>query len=740
MKKISVLFQVLSIVLFFSCKTSQEKDPVDFVNPITGTSYTSSVDGNPISIENYGQVIPAVGAPFSMTQWTPQVIPYEKEKIAPFYSNYQALYGFRGTHWPSGLQASDYGSFTIMPMDGKIQPAPELRKSAYSEKTMESSPDFLKVFLESFAVMTELTASRRSGFFRFSWLAPEEPKIVINFNSLTDEGFIKIDTVKNEIFGYIPVFNEDTNEPTGFNSCFVARFDRQIRTYGIFNNFRFTPGASEDRGTNALGAYVCFEPTEKVVQVKIGTSFTSIDNARENLETEIPDWNFTRTRNELRDTWNKLLGTIRLKGGPKEDYYKFYTALYRIFQLPRLYSDVDGTYPEFNNGKNLRKAEGFDYYSDLPSEFLQSNALPLISLIAPAQYLDILVSLVKMAEQAGCLPAATMRNVYSACSGGNFASIALGDAFLKGFDIDIENAWPFMLKEAIQPPGKNEAVNEKCERKYLQQYLEYGYIPIDNENTDSVVQNGQVTLTLQYAYNDWVLSQVAKKMGDTIAAHSLKIRSGNYFNVFDEENKLVNGRDANGNFYPDFWPDAKMPFFLSGTSAENSWYAPHDISGLIEIRGGPAQFKTALSTFFDSGKFRHDNSLLHHTPYLFNFIDDWQQTQKIVKEILHTKYDTTAMGGIAGNENSGQLSSWYVFSAMGIYPMCAGSNEFQLSSPIFDEVTIYLNRSFYQGKKFILRTKEGDYQIYKSVKLNGKKTGTTLQFTELTKGGRLDFK
>ncbi|MBN2773950.1 MAG: glycoside hydrolase family 92 protein, partial [Prolixibacteraceae bacterium] len=445
---------IIILITLYSCNNTSKKDLVQYVNPLIGASYSAAPDDNNVTINNFGQVLPAVSLPFAMTQWTPQVLPTEQTAVAPYYTNYLYVHGFRATHWPSGLLNRDYGSFTFMPVSETFRTAPEMRKSPYTVDAMESNPSYLSLYLESYAIMAEMTSTRRAGFLRFTWLTPDKPKILIDVNSDKGKGYIKIDTVKNEVYGYNPVYGiySEEGKPVGFKGYFVARFDTPITDFGTYKGMDYTPGQTEDKNQVNLGAYVGFNLDKKTdVLVKVGTSFTSIENARKNLDEEIPHWDFNLTRSDSYNTWNDLLNNIQINGGLEDDYTKFYTAIYRSCLQPRLFSDIDGSYPVFNDSL-ISVADNFDYYCDFSAWNMSKAQMPLISLIAPKQYEDMVKSLILKAENGGWMPTSPMRNSYTSDFIGDNVSTIIADAYLKGFDVDIEKAWPFMVKNAFELP------------------------------------------------------------------------------------------------------------------------------------------------------------------------------------------------------------------------------------------------------------------------------------------------
>jgi predicted alpha-1,2-mannosidase len=273
----------------------------------------------------------------------------------------------------------------------------------------------------------------------------------------------------------------------------------------------------------------------------------------------------------------------------------------------------------------------------------------------------------------------------------------------------------------------------------LESYLQYGYIPLEDPVDYAFHRGEQVSRTLEYAYNDWAVAQVAKKLSNTEDFDELTARSYNYSNVFDIEKGWVCGRFTDETFTDEFNAGGDMPYITEGTPKHYTWYVPHDVEGLIELMGGPETFHNKLNSLIDNKEYWHGNEPSHQIPYLFNYVDNWEKTQKTVKHILRTEYDTGA-GGLSGNDDAGQMSAWYVFGAMGFYPVCPGSNEYQLSSPVFEKVTLHLDPEFYPGGEFILKAEKGNqYSTFSSVKLNGTETAPVIHHEDIQRGGKLEF-
>ncbi len=708
--KINRLILLAILIFSFSCSEKEEKNYIQFVDPLIGTgpASTPAVKKNPGNQEDYGQTIPAVTAPFGMTQWTPQTHASEKKCLSPFYAGTTYLQGFRATHWTSGSCVQDYGSFTVFPtsIDNNFQVLPDQRKSLFMYDGDSASPAYFSANITDRNIISEMTATKRSGFFRFSWLFPQNPTVIIDVNSDEGQGYVKIDLENQEIVGYNPVHRiyNGNGKPAGFKGYFVAKFDKEITKTGTYAGTEYFHNTTEQQDKNNIGAYVTFDLKEgETLKMKMGTSFTSINNARENLETEIPDWDFDKTKRDLEKSWNAVLGTVDVEGGTPDDLTKFYTALYHSLIHPRLYSDVNGEYPGFDGDSTIHTAEGFDYYGDFSNWDIFRAQMPLLSLIAPQEYENMVKSLIVMAEQGGWLPIFPMWNSYTSAMIGDHSSSIIADAAMKGFDFDLEKAYKYMRKNAYETPENLDDYIDGKGRRALQPYIQFGYIPLEEEVPYAFHRGEQVSRTLEYAYDDWAVAQVAKLLGKTEDYNDLIARSYNYSNVFDTEKGWVNGRYADGSFTEDFDANGKMPFITEGTPKHYTWFVPQDVPGLIELMGGKEKFHQELNLLIDNKEYWHGNEPSHQIPYLFNYVDDWQKTQATVKNLLNEEYGT-GPGGLSGNDDAGQMSAWYVFGAMGFYPVCPGSNEYQLSSPIFDKVVLNLNKKYYPGAPFILET------------------------------------
>lgn len=743
-KKSKIIYAIL-ILAFVSCNKTNPGNYIQYVDILVGTGQATTISAKERQGDHvgHGQTIPAVTAPFGMTQWTAQVQASEKKCIAPFYFGGTVLQGFRASHWLNGSCTQDYGSFTVFPTskteDFRI--LPDQRQTMYMLNSESASPAYLSILFPVSGIMTEITGTKRSGFFRFSWLDAKDPTIIIDVNSDEGEGYIKIDLEKQEIYGFNPVHRiyNGNGKQAGIAGYFVAKFDKKIINHGTYTNMLYEEGVAERKNQKKIGAIVTFDLDNKSsVKMKIGTSFTNVDNARKNLEAEISDWDFEKTKTNLEKTWNKILGKIEIESSDTEELTKFYTAMYHSLFHPRLINDVNGEYPGFADDSAIHVAKDFNYYDDFSNWDIYRAQMPLLSLIAPQEYNDMIKSLIVKAEQGGWMPIFPMWNSYTSAMIGDHSTSVITDAFMKGFDFDINKAYKYMRKNAFETPEMEQYIDGKG-RRALYLYLQFGYIPLEDEVPHAFHQREQVSRTLEYAYNDWCLAQAAKKMGELNDYNELMARSLNYTNVFDMDKGWVCGRYADGSFTEEFTETQEQTYITEGTPKHYTWYVPHDVNGLINLMGGEGKFKHELNLLFQNKEYWHGNEPGHQIPFFFNYVNQWDKTQETVKNILSGEYGL-GPGGISGNEDAGQMSAWYIFSSMGFYPTCPGSNEYQLSSPIFDKVTLNLDKTFYKGGKFILEANNNNKnKIFDTVTLNNRQIETLITHDDIKKGGKLVF-
>lgn len=702
--------------------------PIKYVDPLIGTGPARTVSAlkhSESASEEKGQNFPAVGRPFGMTQWTPETRTTEDKCVSPYYYNDKYITGFRGSHWMSGSCTQDYGSATLMPFTtAKPDTIKRAPASKFSHKNETATPAYYRLQLDNSGIIAELTGSVRSGIMRFTFPGKNSSFIMIRMNSDEKEGKISMNPEKTEITGYNPVHRiyQGKGKKAGFSGYFVIKFDKA---------FQPVPQLLNDQ------QIILSFSNEKIINVRIGTSFTSIEAARANLGKEIPDWNFEAVRKSTEDVWNQTLGKVIVKGGSEEDYAKFYTALYHACQLPRIASDVDGSYQGFAQDTLIHKAEGFDYYDDFSMWDTYRALHPLMTILEPKRSLDMVKSLVLKAEQGGWMPIFPAWSQYTAAMIGDHVSTTIADAYMKGIkDFDIEKAYKYMRQNAFDTPSRELYVDGKG-RRALQSYLKYGYIPLEDSVWDAFHRREQVSRTLEYAFDDYALSMVAKEIGKVEDYNILTKRSENWKNVYDSGSGYVRGRYADGRWIEPFDPNTKASFICEGTAFQYTWYVPQDIPGLVKAMGGQDIFISKLNEFFDKGYYWHGNETDHQAPYLFAMAGKPEKTQEWTQKIIREEYGT-GPGGLSGNEDAGQMSAWLAFSMMGFYPVCPASNRYVITTPSFDEVKILLPG----GKFFLISSvkKESDNKYIRVItKDGGRYPEWFITHEDIVKGSRFTF-
>lgn len=688
---------------------AQTADLLRYVQPLSGTaaSTTASSRKHGSGTESYANTIPAVGLPFGMTQWTPETNTTENKCFPPYTYRDSLLTGFRGTHWLSGSCTQDYGSFTIMPVTGHFTTD---YATPFSHDNEISTPAYYKLTLPN--VTTEITATARCSMLQFTMQQTDSLYLLLTPNSDRKEGVVNIHTYRREITGYNPVHRiyQGWGEPAGFCGYFVM----QIETMATIAK----PG---------YAAYYLQKGEQ--VRVRIGTSFTSIDNARKNLEAEIPDWDFAALKAKNEAVWNKALNQIQVQTKVEKDKRIFYTAFYHAMQHPRLFNDVDGSYPRFAGDYEMERMKQGDYYDDYSMWDIYRAQLPLFEILQPKLVNDFAASLILKGQQGGWLPIFPCWNSYTAAMIGDHATAFIASAFNKGIrDYDVQAAYALMRKNAFDMSAGADYKNGKG-RRALDSYLKYGYIPMEDSVPMAFHKKEQVSRTLEYAYDDYALSTVAQALGKTEDYNILAKRAQNYRHVIDPAVGMARGKYADGNWYTPFNADKKEPYITEGTPRQYTFYVPQDVTGLAKI----INLQAALDSLFAKDEYWHGNEPGHQIPFMYNFTATPAKTTQVVHKILAEEY-SDGPGGLSGNDDAGQMSAWYLFAAMGFYPVDPVSNNYELSVPIFDSVTILLPNN----KKFQLKAVHKGNR--RSVLYNGKALkGHAITYEQIMQGGELVF-
>ena len=726
-----------------ACTARKAESLLTYVDTRTGTAasitQTAGLFGK--KTEEYGQVLPAVLEPNGMNFWTPQTQDTEQKCKAPYYYKDSLMQGFRNSHWIVGGCTQDYGSMTLMPLSGKLRLQPEARATRFTHKSEVATPAYYAVTLEDEQIRAELTGRSRSAIFRFTYTDKENAWLVVNPNSDEGEGFIEIDTIRKEIRGYNPVHRiyQGWGEPAGFNGWFIIQYQNEIAEWGTYHGDTLFQGRTMMPKGAAMGAYIRFKETSQPIIVKAASSFTDWEGASRNLQTEIPHWDFEQTRSELTAIWEERLSQISIETSTIEDKQQFYGALYRASFLPRTFNDVDGRYPNFATGTPIRQlSEGETYYEDYSMWDTYRALHPLINLLTPTMGGNMMQSLVHKYEQSGWLPIFPCWNSYTAAMIGDHCTSAISDAYIKGIrNFDIETAYKAMRKNAFEHPDDIKVYKDGKGRRALDSYLKYGYIPLEDQVPDAYHTEEQVSRTLEYAYDDFALAQVAKALNHTEDAETLMKRAKNYCHIIDPQTGYAQGRYADGTFLKEDNAFGFAKFITEGAPCHYTWYVPHDPYGLMECMGGQEKYIAKLDSMFSELRYWHGNEPCHQVAYMFNYAGQPWKTQKAVRHILATEY-LQAPGGLSGNDDAGQMSAWYVFSAMGFYPVCPGSPYYVLGSPTFAKLSIRLENEKTFTMEAVGASKENIY--IQSAELNGKPyTKNYIHHEDIMNGGCFRF-
>ena len=710
------------------------------VGTAASTTHTAGMFGK--HTEEYGQTLPAVLEPNGMNFWTPQTQDTELKCIAPYYYRDSLFQGFRNSHWITGGCTQDYGSMTLMPLSGTLRCQPTKRATRFNHQTETATPAYYRVLLPDEAIQAEMTGRSRSAIFRFTYNKAGDAWLIVNPNSDEGEGYIEIDTITRRIYGYNPVHRiyQGWGEKAGYSGHFIIEYQKKTEDFGTFREDTCYSGQTTIQSGKGIGVYLRFhvEANEQLL-VKAASSFTDRKGAELNLQTEIPHWDFDLTREELTQIWEKHLASIRVETTDTAAKEKFYGALYRASFLPRTFNDVDGRYPSFSTGEPVRQLpEGETYYEDYSMWDTYRALHPLINLLHPTQGGNMMQSLIHKYEQGSWLPIFPCWNSYTAAMIGDHCIAALGDAYIKGIrNFDIRKAYEGMRKNAFTTPESETDYKNGMGRRALTSYLKYGYIPLEDSVPDAFHTKEQVSRTLEYAYDDFVLAQVAKLLNEENDYQTLNTRALNYRNVIDPRTGYAQGRYADGRFLNEDNAFKFAPFITEGAPCHYTWYVPHDPYGLMECMGGLNNYIAKLDSMFSEQRYWHGNEPCHQVAFLFNYAGQPWKTQQAVRHILETEY-LNEPGGLSGNDDAGQMSAWYVFASLGFYPVCPGTPYYILASPTFETATLHLEN----GKTFTLKAENAskDNIYIQQVSLNGKPyTHNYITHEDIMQGGVMTF-
>jgi len=681
------------------------------VNPFIGTGGYPWVCGH-----NY----PGASLPFGMVRLSPDTRAFPSGRKATNTSGYyygdNRVSGFSHTRL-SGTGATDGGHFLVVPTSTPASKKRRFRARSYrfSHRDEFAFPGYYALLLPENQIFAELTATERVGVHRYTFPQGVEPHIYLDVSSAlgdapSREAVVHILPGKGEAEGSVRTFGSFAGRYGGAKVYFVARFDREFRSYGTWNEHRFLPGQTTAEG-DCIGIGLDFEGDDAAVSIglKLAISYVSIENARTNLEAEAGDKGFDDLLIQAQKAWEEKLSLIRIEGGSKEQQRVFYTALYRSFQMPTIFNDVNGAYLGFDG--QIHQADGYRYFTDLSLWDTFRTLHPLYSIVAPADQRDMMISLVRMAKEGGWLPRWPSGNGYTGSMLGTPADITITEAWLKGIrDFDVEFAYQSMRSTALAPIPGDAAFSG---RRGVESYLKHNYCAAD-------MMEKAVSRTLEYAWADHAISLLAKALDKHEDVALFAEHAQYYHNTWNPKTLYFHPRNANGVFVEYFKPrlltylDLNGKYtndYVEGSALQWRWAVPFDAQGLISLFGSPEIFVSELNDFFEKsdpamGKWNpgpyywHGNEPDIHAAYLFNEAGRPDLTQKWVRWILDNKYDTSYKG-IDGNDDGATLSSWYIFSCLGFYPL-AGSDVYQLGAPLFRraEVQIGENSLFIEADNY----------------------------------------
>lgn len=733
---IKKLTSLIGIIWIGSISLFAEKKPVDYVNPLMGT------DSN-ISLSN-GNTYPAIALPWGMNFWMPQTGKMGDGWAYTYHS--EKIRGFKQTHQPSPW-INDYGQFSIMPMTGSLKIDQDSRASWFSHKAEKATPYYYSVYLADYNMTTEITPTERCAYFRFTF--PESKDAYVVIDAFDRGSYVKILPEQNKIVGYTT--RNSGGVPQNFKNYFVIEFDKPFNFNKVWANYRIVE-EHLDLQSDHVGAAIGFKVKQgEQIHAKVASSFISMEQAYQNLK-EIGDKSFAQVKDAAYKRWNDILGRIKVDDDNENRIATFYSCMYRSVLFPRNLSEIDvkGNTVHYSpyNGKTL---PGY-MFTDTGFWDTFRCLFPFVNLIYPSVGEKMQEGLLNAYLESGFFPEWASPGHRGCMVGNNSASI-ISDAFMKGITkVDAEKMYEGMIKGANSVHPRVQSTG----RYGYDYYNKLGYVPYN------VGINESIARTLEYAYNDWCIYRMGQKLGRPEKEIEVyKNRSQNFRKVFDPEHKLMRGKNADGTFQSPFNPFKWGDAFTEGNSWHYTWSVFHDIQGLVDLMGGKQEFVNMLDSVFklppvfddsyyggviheiremqivNMGNYAHGNQPIQHMIYLYNYAGAPWKAQYWLRETMNRLYMATP-DGYCGDEDNGQTSAWYVFTALGFYPVCPGSNEYVLGAPYFNKVTVSLEN----GKKLeIVAPANSDTNRYiKTLNYNGKNyTKNYINHFDLIKGGRLLF-
>ena len=739
----NLFLMLLAAALFFIQGNAQEylnikpppDDWVSYVNPLMGTD-------SEFELSN-GNTYPAIARPWGMNFWTPQTGKMGSGWIYT-YDAYK-IQGFKQTHQPSPW-VNDYGQFSLFPLTGQIRINGEERASWFSHKAETVNPHYYKVYLADYDVVTEITPTERAAMFRFTF--PDNDSSFVLVDAFDDGSYIKIIPSENKVVGYTT--KNSGGVPKNFRNYFVVVFDKPFASAHAWKNGQVVDKETELQD-NHVGAALRFQTHRgEQIHARVASSFISHEQAERNLR-ELGNDTFDEIKAEGRRIWNDELSRIQVEGGTDDQIKTFYSCLYRVLLFPRKFYEID------KEGKIMHYSP---YNGEvLPGYMFTDNGFwdtfravfPFFNLMYPSLNEKIQEGLVNTYLESGWLPEWASPGHRNIMIGSNSATI-VADAWLKGLrGYDIETLWEAVLKNS-----QNEGPMHSVGRYGVDYYNQLGYIPYD------VGVNENAARTLEYAFADFCIYQLGKALGKPEKEIEVFARRAmNYKNLFDKESKLMRGRNKDGTFQSPFSPFKWGDAFTEGNAWHYTWSVFHDVQGLIDLMGGREEFVTMLDSVFvvppvfdesyygfviheiremqivNMGNYAHGNQPIQHMIYLYNYAGQPWKAQYWLREVMDRLY-TPHPDGYAGDEDNGQTSAWYVFTALGFYPVAPATDEYVIGAPLFKKMTLKLENG---NTLEIEAPQNGPGNRYiRGITMNGKSYDKNFfKYADLMKGGKITF-
>ncbi|MDB5012119.1 MAG: sugar hydrolase [Daejeonella sp.] len=725
------LISSFSMVSAFSQNVKTAKSSgnlTQFVNPFIGTGF-------------HGHVFLGANVPFGAVQLGPTNLSEGWDWCSGYHISDSTIVGFQHTHL-SGTGIGDLGDISFMPTTGPINVQKGNLKdpksgyySMFRHTDETARPGYYKVILRRYKVGARLTSTRRVGFHEYTFPATKQANILIDlkegigWDAVTESSIRKLNDSTIVGFRYSKGWAADQR------IYFTAVFSKRIKNFSVYDSLVLKQGTSLS-GKKVKGVLSFATKQGEKVLIKVGISPVSIENAMLNIKTELPGWNFEKTVQAADAAWNRELQKVKIKTNDPVKKRVFYTALYHTMMAPSVFNDVNGDY--LGTDKKVYHEKSFTNLTTFSLWDTYRAANPLYTILQPERVNDIINSMLAIYKQQGKLPVWHLMGNETNTMVGYSAVPVVADAYLKGFKgFDTQLAYEAVKASAMRNDGGLKFVKD------------LGYIP-----ADSTVES--VAMGLEYAIDDWCIAQMAQKMGKQDDYEYFTKRANNYQNYFDPQTRFMRGRVAQNAWRSPFSPFEsrhRKDDFTEGNAWQYSWLVPQDVEGLIALHGGQKQFSLKLDSLFTAkgdmgeeasndisgliGQYAHGNEPSHHITYLYSYIGEPRKTAEKVRYILKNFY-TDKTAGIIGNEDVGQMSSWYVFSSLGFYPVNPANGRYVFGSPIFDEATLQLP----EGKSLHINYKNNSDQnkYIQSITLNGKKhTKLYIEHADLIMGGELVF-